>query len=75
MTPAAERIRQLFHKRFGPLPLVGVVTTGVLFILAILSLAVEPLEVDFLHVYPQVEGVEYGDEGFTVSLQLPEAIQ
>jgi hypothetical protein len=42
---------------------------------AILSLAVEPLEVDFLHLYPQVEGVEYGDEGFTVSLQLPEAIQ
>ncbi len=32
--PAAERIRQLFHKRFGPLPLVGVVTTGALFILA-----------------------------------------
>src|SRR6266536_1935510 len=34
MMPAAERIRQLFHKRFGPLPLVGVVTTGALFILA-----------------------------------------
>jgi hypothetical protein len=34
MMPAAERLRQLFHKRFGPLPLVGIVTTGVLFILA-----------------------------------------
>jgi len=34
MMPAAERLRQLFYKRFGPLPLVGVVTTGALFILA-----------------------------------------
>jgi hypothetical protein len=42
---------------------------------ALLGLAASPLEVDFLHLYPQVESVDRVPDGFVVRLHLPEAIQ
>jgi hypothetical protein len=42
---------------------------------ALLGLAVDPLEFDALLLYPQVESIERGPNGFRVTLNLPEAIQ
>ncbi len=42
---------------------------------AILSLAAEPLELGFLQVYPQIEGVQRHPQGFAVRLRVREAIQ
>ena len=42
---------------------------------ALLTLGVEPLEIDFLHVFPRIEGVSRGPDGFTVALTLSEAVQ
>lgn len=41
----------------------------------LLTLAAEPLEVDFLHVYPRVDGIARDAAGFVVTLTLPEAVQ
>ncbi len=43
--------------------------------LAILSLAVEPIELGFLQVYPLVEGVQRHPQGFTVRLRVREMVQ
>ncbi|MUG96498.1 hypothetical protein F7734_30820 [Scytonema sp. UIC 10036] len=42
---------------------------------AILSLAVEPVELGFLQVYPMVEGVQRHSQGFAVRLQVREMVQ
>ncbi len=42
---------------------------------AILSLAAEPMDIGFLHVYPQVEGVHRYPQGFAVRLRVREAVQ
>lgn len=42
---------------------------------AILGLAAEPVDIGFMHVYPQVEGVQRHPRGFAVRLQVREAIQ
>jgi hypothetical protein len=42
---------------------------------AIAHLAAIPLEIGFLHLYPQVQGVRRGADGITVELYLREAIQ
>jgi hypothetical protein len=42
---------------------------------ALLDLAAEPIEVDALHLYPQVEGVERGPNGFRATVYLAEAVQ
>lgn len=42
---------------------------------AILGLAAEPADIGFLHVYPQVEGVQRHPRGFAVRLRVREAIQ
>jgi hypothetical protein len=42
---------------------------------SLLSLSAEPLEIDALLLYPQIEGVVRGTSGFQVALHLPEAIQ
>jgi hypothetical protein len=42
---------------------------------AMLSLAAEPLELGFLQVYPQVEGVQRHPRGFAARLRVREAIQ
>jgi len=42
---------------------------------ALLSLAVDPLEVEYLHLYPQVDGVDYTGTSFVVALGLREAVQ
>jgi hypothetical protein len=41
---------------------------------AILGLAAEPMELGFLQVYPQVEGVQRHFRNFTVKLRVREAI-
>ncbi|MDI9641479.1 hypothetical protein QM565_37975 [Geitlerinema splendidum] len=43
--------------------------------LAILGLAAEPVELGFLQVYPQVEGVQRHPRGFAVRLRVREAVQ
>jgi hypothetical protein len=62
-------------KVHGAAQLTGRPEQGAALKAAVLSLAVQPLEVDFLHLYPQVEGIEYAGAQITVSLNLPEAIQ
>lgn len=42
---------------------------------AMLALAVEPLEVDFLHLFPRIDGVTRGVQGFSVAIALSEAVQ
>jgi hypothetical protein len=42
---------------------------------ALLAFAAEPIESEYLHLYPQVEGVERGPEGYIATLQLSEAVQ
>ena len=42
---------------------------------AILGLAAEPVELGFLQVYPQVEGVQRHPRGFVVRLRVREAVQ
>lgn len=42
---------------------------------AILALAAEPLELGFLQVYPQIEGVQRHPHGFAARLRVREAIQ
>jgi hypothetical protein len=42
---------------------------------AVLELVTVPLEVGFLHLYPQVRGVEQDWDGLAVTLYLPEAVQ
>ena len=42
---------------------------------AILGLAAEPVDIGFLHVYPQVEGVQRHPLGFAVRLRVREAVQ
>ncbi|MEH2422678.1 MAG: hypothetical protein V7K48_17705 [Nostoc sp.] len=42
---------------------------------AMLSLAVEPMELRFLQVYPVVEGVQRHHRGFAVQLRVKEAMQ
>jgi hypothetical protein len=42
---------------------------------ALLTLAAEPLEIDFLHVFPRVHGIARGPDGFSVALTLSEAVQ
>jgi hypothetical protein len=42
---------------------------------ALLALAVEPLEIDFLHVFPRIDGVSRGPDGFSVALTLSETVQ
>jgi hypothetical protein len=42
---------------------------------AILALAAEPVELGFLQVYPQVEGVQRHPHGFAVRLRVREAVQ
>ncbi|MFK0729636.1 MAG: hypothetical protein ACFKPT_17680 [Gloeotrichia echinulata GP01] len=42
---------------------------------AILSLAVEPMELGFLQVYPLVEGVQRYPRGFGVRLRVRETVQ
>ncbi|MBW4589395.1 DEAD/DEAH box helicase [Aetokthonos hydrillicola Thurmond2011] len=42
---------------------------------AILSLAVEPIELGFLQVYPLVEGVQWHSQGFAVRLRVRDAVQ
>jgi len=41
----------------------------------LLELAAEPLEIDALHLYPRVEGIARGPDGFFATLHLPEAVQ
>jgi hypothetical protein len=42
---------------------------------AVLTLAADPLEVDYLHVHPRVEGIVWGADGFEVTLTLSESVQ
>lgn len=42
---------------------------------AILDLVAAPMDIGFLHVYPQVEGVQRHSQGFAVRLRVIEAIQ
>ena len=42
---------------------------------AILGLAAEPVELGFLQVYPQVEGVQKHPRGFAVRLKVREVVQ
>ncbi len=42
---------------------------------AILGLAAEPVELGFLQVYPQVEGVQSHPRGFAARLRVKDAIQ
>lgn len=42
---------------------------------AILDLVAEPLEVGFLHLYPQIEGVQREDHSLSVRLSLREVVQ
>jgi len=42
---------------------------------AMLSLAVEPMQLGFLQVYPLVEGVQRHPQGFAVRLRVREVVQ
>jgi hypothetical protein len=42
---------------------------------AILDLAVKPMELGFLQVYPLVEGVQQHPQGLAVRLRVQEAVQ
>lgn len=42
---------------------------------ALLDLAAEPVEIDALYLYPQLEGIERGPSGFRATVYLAEAVQ
>jgi DEAD/DEAH box helicase/Helicase conserved C-terminal domain len=62
-------------REHGTVRLTAPLTGGAALKAALLELAAEPLEIDALHLYPQIEGIERGPVEFRATVYLAEAVQ